>query len=456
MISMTTQLVNGSRNYNGSKALPQVVSSMTTQGDSYSRNPNQTTQTQAVRFLLTWVEQSPEYADLVRQAQAQSISGRQKSSWKRALRFITGLVFANSKDFHGTAIVPDILEGHSQLTASLVSVSSLLNFFTNNPLLFFAFKDIGGFAWIMTLVTNGLILYFTNGTATAVSARKKSNYTWSNVAIAAMLLMNALQSVVAGVGTELMLNQSGLSLMKAEREIESLIVRVEALEEQTSQEYLDAKERCDRGELQLKQIDRANPLWSSLYVRLYGRWDERDRDWTQLDIERLPLCRQVERLREQNYRTYKIAKANLDKLLLVRNNLGNDLAFLKQEMKLVYQLNFTPDGQLLSGTEAARMALLSSWEKLSKGDLAGWGFPLFFLLLSLGTSGAACILTISHSWRKDTQQSFSDTVLRERDRWLEARRRELMALHQREVEVRISNNGHHSNNKHQINTHLSN
>ena len=60
------------------------------------------------------------------------------------------------------------------------------------------------------------------------------------------------------------------------------------------------------------------------------RYRERNRDWTQLDIEQLPLCRQVERLREQNYRTYETAKANLDKLLLVRYDLGNDLAFLKK------------------------------------------------------------------------------------------------------------------------------
>ena len=264
---------------------------MTTQGDSYSRNPNQTNQTKTVGSLLTCVERSFYYAHLVRQAQAQSTSGGQKSWRKKALRLIMGLVFANSKDFHGTAIVPDILEGHSQLTASLVSVSSLLNFFTNNPLLFFAFKDIGGFAWIMTLVTNGLILYFTNGTATAVSARKKSNYTWSNVAIAvarrstiaSMLVMNALQSVVAGVGTKLMLNRSKLSLMKAQQEIEVLIARVDALKEQTIPQYLDAKQRCDHARMQLKQIDRTDLLWESLYVRLHGRGNDRA---TQLRIRK--------------------------------------------------------------------------------------------------------------------------------------------------------------------------
>lgn len=424
---------------------------MTTPRDCTSQN----TQTETVRLLLSWLEQSqnPEYARLVKQAKTKTTCGYQKQWWKKPLGFLTGLVFANSDDFHGKAIVPETLKAHSQLTASLVSVSSLLNFFTNNPLLFFAFKDFGGLAWVMTLVTNGLILYFTNGTATAASARKKTNYTWSNIAIAAMLLMNALQSIVAGVGTELMLNQSGLSLMKAELEIEALIARVEALKENTNPQYMDAKQRCDRGELQLNQMDRTNPRWQSLYVQLYGRWSERNRDWTQLEIEQLPLCRQVERLREQNYRTYEIAKANLDKLFLVRNKLGNDLEFLKQEMKLVYELNFTPDGKLLSGTEAARMAILSSWEKLSTGDLAGWGFPLFFLLLSLVTSGAVCILTISHSRRQDTQQSFSDTVLRERDRWLEARRRELMVLHQQKIADRTSTNGHR---QHQINTHLNN
>ena len=389
-------------------------------------NASETGKDSQTRELLLWLEQNPDYAQLVAQAKAgDATAPTSKQRLSDAGKFLLGLVIANPEDFHGKAAVSETLVEHSRLTARLVSVSSLLNFFTNSPLLFFAFKDMGGLAWLMAVVTNGLVLKFTNDTATIVSARKPGSYAWSKLAIGAMLLMNALQSFVAGVGTELLLNQSGLSEFKAELLIEEQAVRIERLKDIPNPKYAEVKLECANGEAELNRMPRNNPRWDSLFVQLYGTWSMGNADWSKIAYDRLPVCRKKERLQEEAYLAYETAKANLEAKLSIRAEMGNDLVFLRREMPLVYQQHFSTEGEIVSGLEAARIAILSFFSKLQSFDFAGLGFPLFFLLLSLITSGYACVLTIAHSGRLDTQQSFSDVVARERDRWLEDRRKEL-------------------------------
>jgi hypothetical protein len=188
------------------------------------------------------------------------------------------------KAFHGTVIVSQDLAKQATLTAGTVTVSSLFNFFTNYPLLFFAFKDMGLFGVVLTSLCNILILKFTNDTTTAVSSRTKYNKTWQLWAIAASLSINILQSIASLVGTELMLNQSGLSQIKAAESIQKQIQQVETLKQLDSPQYQQARQRCQEGEQQLNQLERTNPRWDSLYLQLYGTWGERNTNWNQVPL----------------------------------------------------------------------------------------------------------------------------------------------------------------------------
>lgn len=392
------------------------------------------TNSQTVTDLLLYIEQSPEYAHLVEEAKNPAKNTQNQPSKQGLIKKLLELVIANPQDFHGRAIVSENLAKDSQYTAALVSISSLLNAATNFPLLYFAFKDLGILAVPMTVLANALILKYTNDSAVVASARKPhSQSSVPNWAIAAMLSLNALQSIVAGVGTELLLNSSGLSQLKAQELIKEQINRVETLKQIDSPQYKDALARCESGEQELSQLDKSHPRWQSLFVQLYGTWGERDRNWENVPLEQLPLCPQVERLREDAYQAYETAKQQLQQALAVRATMGNDLAFLQQKMPLVYTPHFTPSGELSSGLEASRLAILSFIAKLAQGDWSGLGFPLFFLLLSLITSGCACVITIALSYRQDTQKSFSEAVQLQRDIWLETRRRELMAQQHKDL-----------------------
>ncbi|MEG4861200.1 hypothetical protein QUB75_27975 [Microcoleus sp. K1-B6] len=265
--------------------------------------------------LISHIEQDPKYAHLREQAKNPPTTDKQKNLGQKIFNALKELLIADPKAFHGTAIVSQDLAKQATLTAGTVTVSSLFNFFTNYPLLFFAFKDMGLFGVVLTSLCNILILKFTNDSTTAVSSRTKYNKTWQLWAIAASLSINILQSIASLVGTELMLNQSGLSHIKAAESIQKQIQQVETLKQLDSPQYQQTRQRCQEGEQQFNQLDRTNPRWDSFYVQLYGPWGDRKTDWNEVPSEQLPICRRVVRLETEAYQNYETAKKNMEQLL---------------------------------------------------------------------------------------------------------------------------------------------
>ena len=54
--------------------------------------------------------------------------------------------------------------------------------------------------------------------------------------------------------------------------------------------------------------------------------------------------------------------------------------------------------------------MVSLYQKVLSLDVASLGFPLFFFLLSVVTSGIACWLTLAHAQRQDVQMSRDELV----------------------------------------------
>jgi hypothetical protein len=389
-------------------------------------NPDSQNVRVSVKNLISSIEGDPKYQHLVEQANKPLKPREKQTELQQFGSFIKGLVIANSKDLHGQAFVSRNLEKDAEKTANAVSVSSVLDALSNYPILFFSFKDMGGLAIPLTLITTVLILKFTNETATAAAARKPQGKGWSNIGIIGFSLMSVLQSLVAGVGAELLLNPSGLSQLKSQLLIEQTTQRVEALKPVDNPLYQEAKEKCERKATEWNQLDKDDPRRDSLYVLIYGTFDQRNANWSNIPTEELPLCRRVDRLGKEVYQDYETAKKNWEKLLTIRVSMGNDLAFVKEKMNASYTQHFTPSGELASGIEATRLAILNFEQKFARGDFGALGFSLFFLLLSIITSAIACFMIIALSRREDTAKSFSETVEIQRDMWLENLRQEFM------------------------------
>jgi hypothetical protein len=337
--------------------------------------------------------------------------------WKQRLnqvvspvRVLKNLVFANPQDFHGHVYVTPELQEHSNLTARVITVASLFNAITNQPLLFFAFKDFGGLAAISASLTlNLLLIKFTNDNGTAVAGRKYGNQNWAKAGAAAMISMSVLQSFAAGVGMEAMNNRPFLAELKAQEEIQR---QTENLQEiPASSEALEAAQReFQQLQGELAGIPRENPNWDTLHVQLYGTWEERDRDWSQVPLENLPLQQRVFRLERQAQAIKEEAQQAWGEKLAQRQQLGDDVLFLQQHLPAAFARHFDDDYELKSGTEIVRLAVVSLYQKVLSLDLASLGFPLFFFLLSVVTSGIACWLTLAHAQRQDVQMSRDELV----------------------------------------------
>ena len=215
------------------------------------------------------------------------------------VRFLQNLILANPQDFHGRVYVTPELQDHSNLTARVISVASLFNAITNQPLLFFAFKDFGGTAAILASLTlNLLLIKFTNDNGTAVAGRKYGNQSWAKAGAAAMIAMSVLQSFAAGVGMEAMNNRPYLAELKAREEIERQTENLQTIPA-TSEALQAAQREFQQLQGEFAGIPRENPNWDTLHVQLYGTWGERDRDWSQVPLENLPLQQRVFRLERQ-------------------------------------------------------------------------------------------------------------------------------------------------------------
>ncbi|WP_159790376.1 hypothetical protein [Sodalinema gerasimenkoae] len=351
--------------------------------------------------------------------------------WERRLkqvvspvRFIQNLLFANPQDFHGRVYVTPELQEHSNLTARVISVASLFNAITNQPLLFFAFKDFAGVAAILASLTlNLLLIKFTNDNGTAVAGRKYGNQSWAKAGAAAMIAMSVLQSFAAGVGMEAMNNRPYLAELKAQEEIERQTENLQAIPA-TSEALEAAQQEFQQLQGELVGIPRENPNWDTLHVQLYGTWAERDRDWSQVPLENLPLQQRVFRLERQAQVIKEEAQQAWGEKLAQRQQLGDDVLFLQQHLPGAFARHFDDDYELKSGTEIVRLAVVSLYQKVLSLDVASLGFPLFFFLLSVVTSGIACWLTLAHAQRQDVQISrdewVSEAIQAQVEAWIRA------------------------------------
>ncbi len=326
------------------------------------------------------------------------------------LHFLKNLIFANPEEFHGKYYITRQLEEHSRLTARVISVGSIFNAITNQPLLFFAFKDFGLILGLSaSLILNLLIIKFTNDNGTVVAGGKSSHRPWSKVGTWGMIAMSTVQSIAAPVGMEAMNNRPELARLKATELIER---QTQTLEDMpvTTIAYERARQEYEEALQKFQMMSRSQGNWDTDYVRLFGAWEDRDRNWQEVPTENLPLEQRMLRLQQEAGAAKEQAQRDWGEKLAKRQQLGDDVLFLQAEMPQLFALNFQANYELRSGTETVRLAALNLYNKLIQGDLAGLGFPLLFMFLSVITSGVACGLSLAHAQREDVAMSRDEAV----------------------------------------------
>lgn len=380
-------------------------------------------------LLIEWLENNPDYKGLVKRAKRQGWFWELFYSLnpKPLILFFLGFVMANPRRFDGQAFSPRDVRTDSEITADLVSGATLLNAITNMPILLFAFKGIGN-VWvapISSFIINLIVLNWTNQSGTAAAGRKPGKKLWAQVGVAGFFAMSILQSFVAGIGAELINNRPALSYKLAEELIAEHDRKVKEVQPNTD-EYERILAQCVENQKILEGMPRTDPRWDSLYVETNGYLAERDRDWSRVPTENLPLCQKAERLREETF----AVREEWEEKLKTRNQLGNDLIFINQELPLVFSRHFNEYGEINSGVDEVRLAYSNFFGNLLKLDLSRLGFSLFFFLLSIITSLSACFITVAHARGKNTKISHNPQVEDAVRNWLENVRQMNLNRHQ--------------------------
>ncbi len=381
--------------------------------------------------FLYWIKSHPDYQHLVKSAK----TGQSKSSQDddnldmvmKVQKFLRDIFIANGDHFHGTAYVTKALKKEAKITASVVTISNLVDFVGNAPVFWFAFKSLGFLpAFGIALILDTLLLHGTNEVATAVAQGKKTNQTWAKTALLMGLIpLNILQTFASGVGAELFNNGSELNQIQAQRVLDETISKqaevIENLNNFESPLYQSVQTRCLSGEAELKATTPSSPQWDSIYVRLYGTWQDKDRAWENVKLELLPVCRQMTRLenqKNQQFSEYQQAKNLLEQQQQKRAEISNDVIFLERYYPTIYQQHFDRQGQMKSGVKTVAIATENFFYKMLNGKWSELGISLFFFSVSAITSVSACAMAWHFSQRKDVAMSWDENVRQERDRWL--------------------------------------
>jgi hypothetical protein len=388
-----------------------------------------------VRQLIQWIESHPEYSALVEQARQDHRVNPQSSrpqlvqqQWRKGVDWAKGQVFARGDELYGNAIVTPKVKDDANVTARVATGANLLNFVGIMPVLLFSFKSVPLLGAPLALVSALLLLKFSNDTAAAVARGARGCKTWAaSAAIFGFIPLSLIQSLVSGISTELFNNQSSLIQYRAKELVEQRFVgedkQLASLKVLSSPAYLAAQRQCNTGQAELQRLPKTDPRWNSLQVRLYGSYNERNKDWSSLPLNMLPVCERVERLEQENQVKVDAAETRLQGLRASQIRLGNDVMFLKGNVPSVYQQHFqaqagSSEEEFRSGAEAVAVAAEHFFTNLAQGRWNQLGLSLFFFSLSIITSTAACVMVIYFGRREDVQMSWSDEIRQERDRWL--------------------------------------
>lgn len=375
-------------------------------------------------LLIDWIENSPKYKHIVDIADGKTVD--KKLTKKEILsQPVKSIMLSNPEEYYGKCYVTDKVKQDAVVVSRIVNYSNLLDAVTNAPLWFFAFKSMGSIpAFFLSFIISGVVLSFSNNLSTAINRKnQKALFTETFTAFSLLVILNIIQSLMSGVGTELFNNQDKLSQIKATDIVQEQLITthsyVENIKNNPSPRYGEVKQQCESGEKELNGISRNNPRWDSLYANLYGTWQEKNKNWSGYDIAQIPICMQMNLMREEVFVEYEKAQQNYNNLLAARAETNNDLIFLAQTFPNVYQLHFNGEGRINSGIELVGLATENFLSKLWAGNFGDITLSLVIMSFSFVTSFGACLYTWFYAQDKDVKLSWDDELRIERDSWLE-------------------------------------
>ena len=360
---------------------------------------------------------------LVDKLKASDTNPEEKSRLLLVWLWLVNLMCVDGDRIHGTAYVSNELAKATLVVAIAATIANWWNAATTLPFIYFIFKDFGLFTWPLTGAINVALIKFGNSVAEGAAAKQPLTLGFARIGITGFILLNLVQTLMSGVGAELLLNKSGLSRELGKQLVnDSIFIPLEKNISDLSQKdqtTISARHQCDRLTQKLEALEPNDLKREELHLAAYGTYQERldGRFKTKSEdaIAQWPACPKANLLEQQHKENLTQAKEQKQKIFTEVKNHGSELAYLKKVKPEIYQTRFTESGEIESGTEAIRVAIVLFNDKFFTGQWADLGSSLFFFAMSAITSGTAILKIISYSDREDVQMSKSSAVIHARE-----------------------------------------
>lgn len=259
----------------------------------------------------------------------------------------------------------------------------------------------------------------------------------------ALIIFAALsigKTILAGVGMDILSNKTGISkeyaANLASAQIDKSQRQLDQLRKLENPKYLEYKQSCDALKKQLAPLERANPLFTTFYVRAYGEYREQKtmQGLTTQDkmnkyggsISNVPGDCNKQRIQaEFDGAAGDQLSLLLDKWRAEKESLP-ELEFLSKNFPKVYNDQFMTESSqkevvIRDGGQMIGAAWTQFFGKLfDKSRIFQLGFSLFWVSVSVILSAGAVFGLWRISKDEDMKMSFSNELQLDKEKFLEA------------------------------------
>ncbi len=179
-------------------------------------------------------------------------------------------------ELHGTSYVSKELAKAASVTASVTTFANWWNAFTTLPFLLFMFESIGIIAWPAALLANVGLIKVGNALATSAASNQPVSLGFARIGASGFIVLNLVLTIISGAGSELLLNQPGLSRKLGEQLVRQSVF--EPFENELSvlgennKIAIATRQECQRLQRRLEQLPPNDPQRNELHLAAYGTY----------------------------------------------------------------------------------------------------------------------------------------------------------------------------------------
>jgi hypothetical protein len=347
-------------------------------------------------------------------------------------------------------------------TANLMAGSTAWDAVSTFPILQYGVSSYLGFLAAPSAISLSLLLMILSNWSGQLSCnRTKGKKATARNALLFFAFLSFGKTALAGVGMDILVNKSGITkeyaAKLAEEQIDKSQRQLNQLRKLENPKYLEYKQSCDALKAQLEPLERANPLFTTFYVRAYGEY----KDQTAMQgmstndklnryggsINNIPGDCNKQRIQaEIDGSAGDQLSLKLDKWRAQKED-QTSLQFLSTNFPEIFRDKFRVEGDqvvIRDGGQMVSAAWTQFFAKLFEPSKVGeLGFSLFWMFVSVVLSSGAVFFLWGKSKSEDMKMSYSNELLLEREKFLEGYTvtlEEYQAQRRKSIQNRFDNN----------------